>query len=230
MPDFAERLRELRLKKDVTQVELGRLLNLSKQTISSYENRGSTPDPETLRRLADYFDVSVDYLLGRTDDPRTYTRDAGDSFRVSDHVVIEKIPGAQPVGPTVKVPILGVIRAGEPIYAEQNIEGWEEVPQEWANGECFFLRVTGDSMSGARIQEGDLVFVRRQDFAENGDIVVAIVNGEDATIKRIFFADETIILHPENPKYKPLVFRGKERDEVRIVGKVLWFRGTVGVG
>lgn len=228
MPGFAERLRELRLKKDVTQVELGRLLNLSKQTISSYENRGSTPDPETLQRLADYFDVSVDYLLGRTDDPRMYTRDASDSAGVSEQVVIEKIPGAQSIGATVKVPILGVIRAGEPIYAEQNIEGWEEVPQEWLSGECFFLRVTGDSMVGARIQEGDLVFVRRQDFAENGDIVVAIVNGEDATIKRVFFADETIILHPENPKYKPLVFRGKERDGVRIVGKVLWFRGTVG--
>ncbi|HHY38838.1 MAG TPA: helix-turn-helix domain-containing protein [Clostridia bacterium] len=227
MPDFAERLRELRLKKDVTQVELGKLLSLSKQTISSYENRGSTPDPETLQRLADYFDVSVDYLLGRTDDPRMYTREASDSAHVSEHVVIEKIPGAWPVGPTVKVPVLGAIRAREPIHAEQNIEGWEEVPQQWVNGECFFLRVTGDSMTGARIQEVDLVFVRRQDFAENGDIVVAIVNGEDATIKRIFFADETIILHPENPKYRPLVFRGKERDQVRIVGKVLWFRGAV---
>lgn len=90
MPDFAERLRQLRTKKDVTQVELGRLLNLSKQTISSYENRGSTPDPETLQRLADYFDVSVDYLLGRTDDPHMYGRRAEEDVPVSNSAVIEK--------------------------------------------------------------------------------------------------------------------------------------------
>lgn len=234
---LGNRIRRERNARGLTLKNLAEKAHISISFLADIEKDRSQPSVETLSLIARALGVSIDYLVHGKDaipvsDSAVIEKrnDKGEGTEIraaGGRELIERI-GAWPVGPTVKVPVLGVIRAGEPIYAEQNIEGWEEVPQEWVNGECFFLRVAGDSMVGARIQEGDLVFVRRQDFADNGDIVVAIVNGEDATIKRIFFADETIILHPENPKYRPLVFRGKERDEVRIVGKVLWFRGTVG--
>lgn len=207
---LGKRLRELREERGLTQVDVAKIAGVTDAAVGMWENEKRTPDPATLARLADFFGVSTDYLLGRTNNPRI-------------HSDME----AWTPNETVLVPVLGVIRAGEPIFASENIEGYEEVPKEWVNGECFFLRVVGDSMAGARIQEGDLVFVRRQDYAENGDIVVAIVNGEDATIKRIFFTQDAIILHPENPKYKPIVLQGKERNQLTIVGKVLWFKGAV---
>lgn len=210
---LGQRLRALRNEVELSQEDLAKSLHISQSSIAYYELGRKHPGPDTLMKIASFFDVTTDYLLGLTDNLHHRTIDP---------------PLAQPVGATVQVPIIGVIRAGEPLLAEQHIEDWEEVPRDWLNGsECFFLRVTGDSMTGARIQEGDLVFVRRQEAAENGDIVVAMVNSEDATIKRIFYADDTTILHPENPRYKPLVFHGKEQDNIRIVGKVLWFRGVV---
>ncbi|MGB9866744.1 MAG: transcriptional repressor LexA [Bacillota bacterium] len=233
---FGKYLKSLRERKGFSVRQLALLAGISNGYLSQVETgQRGTPSPEILKKLAKPLGVSYEELLRAAG-----YLSASDRAGVSDSVTVEhrredgtvdirQIPGAWPVGETVRVPILGVIRAGEPIYAEQNIEGYEEVPKEWVNGqECFFLRVTGDSMSGARIQEGDLVFVRRQDYAENGDIVVAIVNGQDATIKRIFFTGDAIILHPENPRYKPLVLQGEQRDDVRIIGKVLWFKGMVG--
>lgn len=212
MATLAERLVQLRKARGLNQRELAQALCVSPGAVGLWETGSRFPSPELLEKIADYFGVTIDYLLGRSDIPDG----------------VDGLCGAIPVGETVRVPVLGVIRAGEPIYADEHIEGYEEIPKEWCNREeCFFLRVTGDSMIGARIQEGDLVFVRRQDYAENGDIVVAIINGQDATIKRIFFTRDAVILHPENPKYKPIILQGREREELRIIGKVLWFKGTV---
>lgn len=137
-----------------------------------YEIGEREPDFDTVSHLAAFFNTSVDYLLGRTNDPRPI-----DDF--------SRIPGAFPVGKTVKLPVLGVIRAGTPILAVENIIGWEEVPEEdIKDGEYFFLKVTGDSMINEHIPDGSLVLVRKQDYAESGDIVVALVNGEEATVKK----------------------------------------------
>lgn len=181
--------------------------------------RGMDMSLEQLIKAAGYFNIG----LGE----RPLASPALERYGTEQLTGAGNVAQVQPARRIMRVPVLGVIRAGEPIYAAQNIEGWEEIPKEWVNGECFFLRVVGDSMAGARIQEGDLVFVRRQDYAENGDIVVAILNGEDATIKRIFFTQDAIILHPENPKYKPIVLQGKDRSQLTIIGKVLWFKGIV---
>jgi repressor LexA len=121
-----------------------------------------------------------------------------------------------------EVPILGRIAAGAPLLAEENREGTLPVAADWlarAGGELFGLRVHGESMIGAHIVEGDLVLVRRQDHAQPGDIVVALVDGE-ATVKRFARDGETVLLKPEHPTLAPIVVRPGEQ-EVRVLGKVV---------
>jgi len=186
---LAKRFRKLREKKGMTQTELGKLFNLSKQAISSYETGGSEPPSDALQSFADFFDVSVDYLLGRTDDPRP----------------IEKIAEAWPVEKIVSVPVYGEVRAGKPMFAHEEVLGYEFLsPEDVRGGEYFFLKVKGDSMINARICEGDFVLVRKQPFLENGRIGVILI-GEEATIKRFYKQENLAILKPENPAYEPIV-------------------------
>lgn len=122
----------------------------------------------------------------------------------------------------VSVPIVGKIAAGRPILAEEHIEGEVLVDARTASrGCCFALRVAGDSMSGANIRDGDLVIVRQQPVAENGDIVAALL-GDEATVKRLFIQDDKIELRPENPKHRPIPVGPDEA--INIIGKVIAVR------
>ena len=119
----------------------------------------------------------------------------------------------------VRVPVLGVIRAGLPILADEHIDGWELTPaDEVKDGKYFYLRVTGDSMIGSRIYEGDLVLVRQQEEVENGEIAVVNVDGENATLKRVYRTNGELILQPDNPKYAPIIIKS---GEARFCGKVV---------
>ena len=119
-----------------------------------------------------------------------------------------------------ELPILGRVAAGQPLLSDQNIEGTSVVPQDWVNDdEAFLLKVQGESMIGAHICPGDQALVRRQSTAENGDIVVALLNDE-ATIKRILFKPDGIVLQPENPTMPPIEVRKGEKS-FQILGKVV---------
>lgn len=202
-----ERLVNLRKTHGYTQQRVAEALGISRGAYANYEIGTREPDAETLSALAELYGVSVDYLVGRTDNP-TPAEDA----------ILQKI-GAVPLGKTVKLPVLGVIRAGEPIYAEQNIIGEEEVPvEDVRGGEYFFLLVEGDSMINAGILPGARVLVRRQDFVDDGAIAVVLVNGEEATVKRVRFLNGQILLMAANPAYEPKVYPA---DEVKIIGKVV---------
>lgn len=209
---LASRLRELRSQHGITQVDLSKVLNVHRGTLANWEIGRSFPDPTTLCKIAEHFRVSIDFLVGRTNSPYgTYMP-----------------PGVIVPDRLVRVPVLGVIRAGLPIYADENVLDWELVPEkDVSNGDFFLLRVTGDSMIGARIQDGDFVMVHKQDYAESGDVVVVMVNHEEATLKRIILAGDSIVLKADNPKYRPLVFTGPERDAVHILGKVLWLKAAI---
>ena len=117
------------------------------------------------------------------------------------------------------LPILGTIRAGLPMAAEERPEGWMEAAGA-DPAEHFYLRVTGDSMINAGIRPGDLVLLRRQDTAENGQIVACLVDGEDATLKRFRRQRDMVLLQPENPAYEPKLIpvREFETGAARIVG------------
>lgn len=118
-----------------------------------------------------------------------------------------------------ELPIVGRVAAGEPILAIENIEGAVMLPADWVQGtECFLLRVEGDSMVDAHICSGDYVVVKRQPTAEQGDIIVALLNDE-ATVKRILFENERVVLKPENKHMEPIVVRNGEKS-IRIIGKV----------
>lgn len=203
---FGKRLKELRLSRGLNQSTVAAYLGVSQQAVGNYEAGKREPDTEALQRLATYFDVSLDYLLGRSGDPRT---------------TLEAILGDQLVnmGEMVPVPILGRVAAGEPLYADQHVEGVQMTPKsDIEGGEYFWLRVSGDSMLGAHIREGDLVLVRRQECLENGQIGVVVVNGDEATIKRVYVNGGQCVLMPENPAYQPKVYPARE---VQIVGEAI---------
>jgi len=144
---------------------------------------------------------------------------------------IRKIPGGSraieilsypPVRLTqiLPIPIVGRVRAGEPILAVENIEGYIHLDRSLvSSGDVFLLRVQGDSMIDAHIQDGDFALVKPQPNAENGEIVVALIEDE-ATIKRIFKKRDLIRLEPANPKMEPIVVK-KGKKNVTIVGKVV---------
>ena len=122
--------------------------------------------------------------------------------------------------PSRSIPIVGKVRAGAPLLAVENIEGFLALDQKVARFEnSFFLRVEGDSMIDAQIKDGDLALVKAQSTAENGEIVVALL-GEEATVKKFFKYRDSIRLEPANPRVKPIVIKKGER-EVIILGKVV---------
>lgn len=133
---------------------------------------------------------------------------------------IEVLVGGRPVGErTVTVPILGRVTAGQPLLAAEQVEDVVVLPWSLVRSEeAFLLRVQGDSMVGAGIHDGDLAIVRRQDRAEPGDIVVALVGDEEATIKRYLPGPGYVVLQPENPALEPLRYPA---GQVRVLGKVV---------
>lgn len=191
-------------------------LNISSGSVTWWK-KGKIPHNATLKRLADYFGISVGYFTGNDETPIPVQRSAFDIF---------SIEGIQPIGKTKKLPILGNIACGEPVWAEQEFNGYIEV--EDGIKADFCLRAKGDSMIGARIFDGDIVFVRRQPTVENGEIAVVLIDNE-ATLKRVkLYPDkQKLVLHPENSAYEPLVFIGEELSEIKILGKAVAFQSLV---
>jgi len=122
-----------------------------------------------------------------------------------------------------RLPILGEIACGSPIFAEENIDGYVSPCYGASADFCLFAK--GDSMVGARIYDGDLVFIKKQPRVENGEIAAVLVE-DSATLKRVYLYPEEgkLVLAPENPKYKPLVFVGQELNQIQILGKAVAFQ------
>lgn len=200
---LGERLKKLRLMRNKTQQDVADALGISRARYANYEQDRSSPDMGLLQKIANYFGVTLDYLISG-DTPEAVSNQS-------------QVAGAIQAA---LVPVLGVIRAGEPIFAEENVLGFLHAPSNKLNPgyEHFYLRVVGDSMVGDGILPGDFVLVRKQDYVEDGDIAVVIVNGEEATVKRVKFINSHIALIPSNPAYKVAVF---PPEDVIIIGKVL---------
>jgi len=207
--NFSVRLKTLRKSKNITQTELGKILNISKSAVAMYEVGAREPNFELLQKIAEYFNVSVDYLMGKEDSPQINSFD------------IFSIPGIQPVK-TKKLPILGSVACGEPIFAEEEFEGYISADENLKADFC--LHAKGDSMIGAGIEDGSIVFVKQQPTVEDGQIAVVLIDDE-ATLKRVYFDNENqqLILHPENRNYKPIIVRKNqiENGQVRILGRAV---------
>ncbi len=120
-----------------------------------------------------------------------------------------------------KIPLLGSIACGAPILAEEHIDGEVDIPTSVHAD--FALRCKGDSMINARIFDGDIVYVRQQDTVENGEIAAVLVDGTEATLKRVRLFEDHIILEPANPMYQPMAYWNEEMNNVRILGKAVAF-------
>lgn len=205
----------VRDKRDMTQAELARRVNVTKQTISNYERLERDPDLEILEKIADALNIPMSMLV---------SRDGQQALLNSIYDTNNKAPNA------IRVPILGTIPAGIPIEAVQEVLDWEELPLEMARGgkEYFSLRVNGDSMS-PKYEDGDTIILRKQDTCESGQDCAVMVNTDDATFKRVRLTDNGIVLMPINPAYEPKFFSNKEVNDlpVRIIGVVIQIRRDV---
>jgi repressor LexA len=195
-PVFADRLKELRKKCGLVQKDISRIFSVSMGAVGNWESGNRIPDTETLSRIADYFHVSVDYLLGR-------------------EAPAETVPGLIAVKKK-KIPVLGEIACGKPIFADEDRDVYVSVSDELV---CdYALIAKGDSML-PRIHDGDLVFIREMPVVENGKIAAVLIEDE-ATLKRVFFYPEKqkLMLVSDNPAWEPFLYVGEELENVRILG------------
>ena len=206
MARFNERLRSLRRGKGLTQQQLADILEISKSSVNMYERGEREPGFETLESIASVFNVDMNYLYGQSD------------VRNSLFAMEEGAPeGFQELPATKVLPIVGKIACGEPITAEQNIEGTAAVPATWRANFCLVCK--GDSME-PRVKNGDLVAIRKQEMVENGEIAAVRIGGE-ATLKHVYLYPNYIELRPENPAYESIIKMREEMNEVQIEGKAV---------
>lgn len=199
-------------------------VKLNKSDLSQFVNGKSNPGQWKLTVLALALNVSESWLMG-LDVPME--RQSSDSVDPAP-ALLGSIPNLLPLPKTRKVPRLGTIACGEPILAQENIENYDKAP-EGVNCD-FTLKCKGDSMTGARIHDGDIVYIRLQEEVENGEIAAVLVDdvGEsNATLKRVYLYENQIVLQAENPKYSPWVYTGEDMNKVRIIGKAVAFLSEV---
>ena len=209
---IGEKIKKERLSKGYTLDELAKKVGTSKQTIFRYEADIISNIPsDKIEALAYALDTTPAYLMGWERD------DATDPSC--------RIKGLSPIRKR-RIPMCGEVACGEPIYADENRETY--VSTECDFDADFCLTAHGDSMIGARIFDGDLVFIKRQPTVENGEIAVVIIEDE-ATLKRVYYYPEQnkLILCPENPRYAPMSFSDSELDRINILGKAVAFQSKV---
>ncbi len=202
------KLKELRKSRGMTLDALAELVGTSKQTIHRYENGTiSNVPPERVESLAAALGTTPSELMG-------WDEDSAAEYK---NIVPMRIK---------EIPILGDIACGMPIYAEEKHESY--VMSDESLGADFCLKAKGDSMIGARIHDGDIVFIRSQSTVDNGEIAAVII-GDEATLKRVYYypGESKLILAPENPRYAPFVYINDELDSVKIIGKAIAFQSVL---
>ena len=202
---FAERLKQARKSKRYSQAEISQLLGVTQQAVGKWETGRSTPDPQTIARLAEILGTTADVLLGLQQDAENSPVVGRNAF--SRYTQCE-------------IPVIGTVRAG---YGALAFE--EDYGKEYASvkdpSNYFYLVVKGDSME-PRISDGDLALVHRQNTLDNGDLGVLVygLDGE-GTLKKYIQRGNAVVLQPFNPNYEELVIKGEELDHLYIAGKVV---------
>ena len=197
------RIKGLREARGWTQDDLAENAGMNRVTIAKYEIGIIEPKSNSLAKLAQAFGISADLLL----DEKPHS-------------------GAQ----AVRIPVLGTIPAGVPIEAIEDILDWEEIPADWTRGgkEYFALRVTGNSMY-PEYRDGDVIVLRKQETCETGQDCAVMVNGDDATFKRVKWSERGVMLQAINPDYESYIFTHAEwaKKNGRILGVVVQLRRNI---
>lgn len=196
---FSNNLKKYMNMIGVNQNDIAKITGVSQQSVSNWINRKQIPRMGIIERLADYFGILKSDLLEDKDD----------------------------VSNGIKIPILGTVIAGIPVTAVEDIIGYEEISKKIARcGDYFALEIKGDSME-PKMSKGDIVIVKQQNTVENGQIAIVLVNGDEATVKKVRFRDNGIELIAFNSYvYEPHFYSAKEIDElpVKIIGRVVELR------
>lgn len=206
----AAHIKELRNEKGLSQKELGEQLGFDRSLVTKYESGRVSQSAEFARKMSDMFGVSMDYILGKTEN-RNF-----DVTRLSNYAgKAEKF---------LRVPVIGTVKCGPNGFAYQYLDGMETLPDDGSHSDIVAFRCHGDSMTGLGIFEGDIAFVHIQPEVESGELAVVVVDGEEGMLKRVIRHGDTLLLESANAAYPTRVFTGREMSIVRIVGKVLWVK------
>ena len=207
------RIKQRREQLEMTQEELGNLLSLNKSTINRYES-GEVQKIKIpiLHALSKALDVDPNWLALKSDDMGSFPEQ--NIYKYENNISLNS---------AISIPVLGKVSAGIPITAVENIIDYEEIPSSMAEtGEYVALQIKGSSME-PRMFEGDVVIIKVQPTVDSGDIAVVIVNGNEATVKKVQLRSDGIVLQPFNSAYDPMFYTNEdiERIPVRIFGKVV---------
>jgi len=211
--EIGQALKKLRLESGMSRKEVSDITGRSISLIGHWETGYSQPDADTFITLCNLYGGAINEVFGF------------DTFKTELNKPKELYMSEQirPIS-TQRVPLLGNVAAGQPILATEDFECYIEIGTDI---KCdFCLRVNGDSMINARINDGDIVFVRQQPDVNDGEIGVVLIDN-DATLKRVYKNNGSITLVAENTKYKPIVISGKDTIDVRILGKAVAFQSDV---
>lgn len=199
---FSKNLNQYLQSAKMNTADLASALSLPFSTVSDWVHGRKYPRMDKVQAIADYFGIMKSDL---TEEQRTLPPDAIPIDFSKYH----------------RIPILGRISAGLPIYADEHIEGYTLTDLN-GGAEYFALRVRGDSMNAIRINDGDIIIIRRQDEVEQGEIAVVLVDEQDATVKRFYSSETTVTLMPQstNPEHKPQMY-DLSKTRIKVLGKAI---------
>lgn len=206
---FAKRLREAMEFNNMTQAELAQKSGLWPSAISDYLNNKYKAKQDKVAVLAKALNVSPSWLLG-----------VGDDKESKADIDLESIPGIIPLKKVRRIPIIGTIACGSPIWAEENFEGYFLLDEKIDADFCVYAK--GDSMKDIGIDEGDLIFLKKQSSIENGKVGAVLIDNE-ATLKKVFKTNDGLILQPCNAEYPPIIIDEEDHKDVLILGEMVGF-------
>jgi repressor LexA len=196
---FSVNILLLRKSKNMTQGDLADVLGVGISTVSDWEKGKKYPRSGATEKISEYFNVSKSRLFEEAKSVSDLYEDANEISAL---------------------PIVGGISCGNGTIAYENIDGYEDTPKSWVRGgEFFYLRASGDSMINARIFDGDLLLIRKQEYVEDGEIAAVLIDDE-VFLKRVYKNDDTLILQSENPTYPQITKTASDHQNIRVIGKL----------
>ena len=207
----APRLKLALDRNHMKQIDLAEKTGIPKSAISQYLSGKVNPKQDKIYLMAKALNVTEAWLMGIEED------------RTTTPPPLLQFDNIHQVAP-VKIPILGRIACGEPIFEAEDFQGYTDIISKIHVDFCLIAQ--GDSMIGARIHDGDVVFICQQPEVENGEIAAVSINDE-VTLKRIYIYDNQIVLNAENPKYAPMIYSLDQIESFRILGKAVAFQSKI---
>lgn len=206
--NVSQKIYTLRMQREMTQAEIAKIAGVSDKAVSAWESGTRDPKLKAIQNICSYFNLDLN----------SFVDEAIDDFVPVFSKRTETIPhGFSPMPETERLPRVGRIACGDPITAEENIEGYDEVLKSWHAD--FTLVCCGDSML-PKIEDGDVVAIRSQPTVENGEIA-AVRIGDEATLKQVFVHPDFVELRPLNTKYQSIIKKKDEMEDIHIEGKAV---------